>query len=266
MVEPPQIAVGRAGRGPDGAYRTVARTAQVRLAADLVLDPLGTYAGVDVGPMQLPLALDAGRGTASLTDTTCARDETGRDATNLVATTAAAVVAGATSPEVLLAPSAAVVGTVRSPLVDLSVDLGAGIEVTVAEVTAAGTLAVPGTTTTTTLSGPFTARTRIAGNAPLDGAAPELPGLAGLVERLELETTVLDASPTLGLTVSVDGEGGSVNLTEDVLVPALADAAAVVRTADLAVGGVTELLGVATVGDADLAVAGVDCSGRRLVR
>ncbi len=265
VVEPPQIATGRPGLDADGAYRTIARTAQVRLAADVVLDPLGEYAGVEVGSMQLPLAFDAGRGSAALVDVGCSPDDTQSFARNLVRTTPAALVYGATSPDVLLTPSADVVASVRGPLVDLSVDTLLAGRVTVAEVSAAGSELVAGADEEVTLFGPFTSRARIAGNAPLAGVGGDTPGLSGLLDDLDLQTTLLDASPEVGLTLSVDDDTTTVNLTEDVLRPALADAGTVVAGVDTLVADVVDVLGVATVGDADTAASGVDCSGRQLV-
>ena len=266
VIEPPQLATGRPGLGPDGQYRTVARTAQVRLGADLVLDPLGEYAGVDVGPMQLPLAFDAGRGSAALVDVGCAPDDSQAFARNLVQTTAAGVVYGATTPDVLLAPTASVVGSVRGPLVDLTVDTLLSGEVTVASVTAAGSEVVAGADEEVTLHGPFTSRARVTGNAPLDGVTVDGVGLAAVLDDLDLQTTLLQAAPEVGLTLSINGDSTSVSLTEDVLRPALADAAVVVEQVDGTIGDVVDVLGIATVGDADTAATSVDCSGRQLVR
>jgi uncharacterized membrane protein len=266
VVEPPQVAVGRPGLTPGGEYRTIARTAQVRLGVDLELDPLGEYAGVNVGSMRLPLALDAGRGSAALLDVGCAADEAAAFATNLVRTTAAGVVYGATSPEVLVAPSASVVGSVRGPLVDLTVDTLLAGEVPVASVTAAGSEVVPGADEQVQLYGPFASRARVLGNAPLGGFTGDGVGLSTLLDDLDLETTLLESSPTLGLTLSIDGDGTSVSLTDDVLVPALADAAGVVDGVDALVADVVDVLGVATVGDADTSADTVDCSGRQLVQ
>lgn len=267
VVEPPQVAVGRPGLGPDGAYRTVARTAQVRFAADLVLDPLGDYAGIGVGSMSLPLTVDAGRGSAALTAVGCSPDETTAWARNLVETTAAGVVYGATADATLLTPTTEVVATVRSPLVELTARTVLGGAVPVARVSAAGAIDVPGATETVQLFGPFVSRARIDGNAPLAGLPVGGVGLGRVLDRLDLQTTLLEVAPSLTVSYSVNGDGGTVSLTDDVLAPALADAAAVVDRVDQqVVGTIVDVLGVATLGDADTAAIDVSCGGRRLVQ
>lgn len=266
VVEPPQVAVGRPGLGPDGEHRTVARTAQVRFAADLVLDPLGDYAGVGVGSMSLPLAVDAGRGSAALTAVGCSPDETSAWARNLVETTAAGVVYGATGDATLLTPTTEVVASVRSPLVELTARTLLGGEVPIAEVSAAGAIQVPGAVEEVQLFGPFTSRARIDGNAPLEGLPVGGVGLGRVLDDLDLQTTLLEVAPSLTVSYSINGDGGTVSLTDDVLAPALADAAAVVDRVDQqVVGSVVDVLGVATLGDADTAAIDVRCGGRRLV-
>lgn len=267
VVEPPQIAIGRPGLGPDGEYRTVARTAQVRFGADLVLDPLGDYAGIGVGSMSLPLAIDAGRGSAALTAVGCSPDETTSWARNLVETTAAGIAYGATADATLLTPTTEVVAGVRSPLVELSARTLLGGEVPIAEVTAAGAIQVPGANETVQLHGPFVSRARIGGNAPLAGLPVGGVGLARVLAHLDLQTTLLGVAPSLTVSYSLDGDGGTVSLTDDVLAPALADAGAVVDRVDQqVVGTITDVLGVATLGDADTAAIDVSCGGRRLVQ
>ncbi len=188
-------------------------------------------------------------------------------ARNLVETTAAGVVYGATGDATLLAPTTEVVASVRSPLVELTAQTLLGGEVPIAEVSAAGVIQVPGASETVQLHGPFVSRARIDGNAPLEGLPVGGVGLGRVLDHLDLDTTLLEVAPSLTVSYSLNGDGGTVSLTDDVLEPALADAAAVVDRVDQqAVGTITDLLGVATLGDADTAAIDVSCGGRRLVQ
>lgn len=84
VIQPPVLAVGEAGQTPAGAWRTVARSAQVRayLAINLGVVP-GSNSGLLGGtPMvSLPLSIEATPGTAWLQSTQCAATV---DATNSV--------------------------------------------------------------------------------------------------------------------------------------------------------------------------------------
>ncbi len=74
LIEPPQIAIGPAGRDEDGNWRTQVQTAQVRLRVDLGLVPvhlgIPLILTVDVGGT-LQLAVDAARTTAWLENMGC---------------------------------------------------------------------------------------------------------------------------------------------------------------------------------------------------
>ena len=73
IIEPPQIAVGPARRGADGQWVTVARSAQVRLKLLTRVSLTGSLlGGLLPATVELPLYVDAARGTAALTSSTCA--------------------------------------------------------------------------------------------------------------------------------------------------------------------------------------------------
>jgi len=67
VIEPPQIAIGPAAQNSDGTWKTVARTAQVRLY--IHLRPLGTVLG---GLLDLPIVVEAATAESSLRSITCA--------------------------------------------------------------------------------------------------------------------------------------------------------------------------------------------------
>ncbi|ABI57497.1 TadG family pilus assembly protein [Alkalilimnicola ehrlichii MLHE-1] len=74
IVEPPQIVIGPPGRGPDGEWRTIVDTAQVRLqaAADLSLN-----VGIAAVDVDLGVALQAAQGSAWVEGVGCPPDTPG---------------------------------------------------------------------------------------------------------------------------------------------------------------------------------------------
>lgn len=249
VIEPPRIAVGRPGVDPaTGTWRTLASTAQVRVAVDLELDPLGTIAGVSVGSMNLPLAVDAGYGEAALTDVDCAPTEPLTSATNRVSTSAVRAAFGGIDAASLLAPE---LTSTRAPLVDLGLSVPLLGTVPLASVDATGTTDVAGSTSDVVQHGFFPTASRVPGSTSLGG--PSGVGLSALLDDLSLDITLLGALP-VGL-----------DLVTDVLVPALDLAAPIVDGVDAqVVAPALESLGV-SLGDADVRVLSVDCGLRRLV-
>lgn len=285
VIEPPQPAVGRPGVDGNGVARTVAQSAQLRLGVDLVLDPLGDVNGVSVGSTSLPVVVDAARGTATLTGLGCISDvSVGHSRTFVETATSGVTFAPASATALTTSPvsgSAGLTASAPGVFTELALDVGLlGLEVPIASVEASGQVEVPGDSGEVVLDGPFRSTQRFAGATPFADAAPGAPSIAGLLDDLELATT-LEALPSdvgLGLSFQVGasasdgdtsaGTGGEtdLDLTLDVLGPAVTRLQSVVGRVDSTVGGVLDVLGVASLGDADIAANSVSCSGRELVR
>lgn len=70
LIEPPQIAIGPAGKDADGNWKTQVETAQVRLALTLTLSPVNLgLAAVSLGP--LSIAIDVAKTKAHLESIDC---------------------------------------------------------------------------------------------------------------------------------------------------------------------------------------------------
>ncbi|HEX9890335.1 MAG TPA: pilus assembly protein TadG-related protein [Nitriliruptorales bacterium] len=78
LVETPQFATGPVWLQPDGVWATTARTAQGRAQLTLVLPDaisIPTLTGTVLADLNVPVLLELGRGTASLTGTSCGADQ-----------------------------------------------------------------------------------------------------------------------------------------------------------------------------------------------
>ncbi len=91
VVEPPQIAIGRAGLDDSGQWRTLARTAAVRVQIEVDAANALTLVGSD--PVQLALTLTVGQGEGALRSVECARAATPLTSVEMDATPGTASVA-----------------------------------------------------------------------------------------------------------------------------------------------------------------------------
>ena len=256
VIEPPQLAAGRAGTDPaTGAWRTVARTAQVRLGIDLHLEELdlGT---VRTSVLDLPVVVEAARGEAPLETVTCASGGTDPHATVPTTTSAVTTTIGQLPPDLATTSTPVPVQvadvadvTLRAPLLG-ELDLG--------DLTSRFQRTVGGAQERLAFTGPYAESQRTAGASSL-GGTPLVPGSAG-DGRVGL-AAALDSSQ-LGVSALQAG----IDLQTDVLDPILAATTPVLDEVDRrVVGPLLESLGV-SLGRADVTVAQVDCTGRWLVR
>ncbi len=72
VIEPPVIAVGEAGRYPNGTWRTSAHSAQVRVFLNVaLLNGINLVGLANLSALNLPIYIEAGQGTAYLQSTRC---------------------------------------------------------------------------------------------------------------------------------------------------------------------------------------------------
>lgn len=255
VLELPQLAAGRAGIDPaTGTWRTVATTAQVRLAVDLTLDPV-SVPGLTTSQVAVPMTIDAARGEAPLESVTCATMAAHPHAAIPVRTSAVTTTVGQLPADLVTTavPAPAVPADLTTVQVSLpllgSLDLG--------ELTAVAQHDVAAADETLAFTGPYAESQRTAGASSL-GGTPRVPGSDG-DGRVGL-AAALDTS-SLGVTALVAG----VDLQTDVLDPVLDVTTPVLDEVDRrVVGPVLESLGV-SLGRADVTVSSVDCAGRWLV-
>ena len=256
VLEPPQIAAGRAGIDPvTGAWRTVATTAQVRLAVDLTLAAV-SLPGLTVSAIDLPVTVDAARGDAPLESVTCSTAGANPHAVLPVATSAVTTTVGQLPTD--LVGTSAPVPAVPVDLASVQLTLPLLGSLDLGSLTAVAQHDVAGATETLSFTGPYAESQRTAGASSL-GGTPRVPGSGGS-GRVGL-AAALDTA-TLGVTLLTAG----VDLQTDVLDPVLDATTPVLDEVDRrVVGPVLESLGV-SLGRADVTVSSVDCAGRWLVR
>lgn len=237
LIEPPSIAIGRAGRDADGEWRTSAHTAQGRIKLDLkLLGVLGPLLGIRV-----PLYIELARGDAWLESIECRspRDDS-------------TVTIGATS------------GIASVYIGDVNADAMTNTE----------TAATVQTATLLNVLGLITASAKLGINLPGGGGTLEFNGpfdeensqrisgiaTAGLADSLVNKMESPDAQTVLLVTLL--GIPLDLSAILDLLLPVLTP---VLQLLDSLLAPVLSLLGI-QIGYADVTVFHLNCGAIRLVR
>jgi uncharacterized membrane protein len=229
LIEPPQIAIGPAGKDESGNWKTQVRTAQVRLGLDLGLVPvpLGIPLVLTVQLVNLQVAVDAAQTTAWLEKIGCPSPSHPDGSVTVGSQPGVVDIAiGA------LDANGEVTGPANVATVELLGLLGGGIKV---QIGASADASVAGDLQSTRFDGPFP-QTETVG-APLDeGLNNALSSLAG---SLDLGVMVGSLNVTL------------LNQVIDLLVPILSPI--ITGLGDALLTPLLEALGI-NVGGADLSV------------
>lgn len=237
LIEPPSIAIGRAGRGADGNWRTRAHTAQGRIKLDLkLLGALDPLLGIRV-----PLYIELARGDAWLESIECRAPR--EDSTVTIGATSgiASVYIGDVNADAMTnTETAATVqpATLLNVLGLISASAKVGLN-------------LPGGGDTLEFNGPFDAQNsqRIFGVAAT--------GLAdSLVNKME------NPDPQTVLKVTLLGINLDLSAILDLLLPVLTP---VLQLLDSLLAPVLSLLGI-QLGYADVTAFHLNCGAIRLVR
>lgn len=237
VIEPPSIAIGRAGRDADGNWRTSAHTAQARIKLDLkLLGITGPLLGIRV-----PLYIEAARGDAWLESIECRNPRDDSTVTIGATSSVASVYIGDVNANAMTntsTPATVQTATLLNVLGLITVQAKVGLN-------------LPGGGSTLEFNGPFNEENtqRIHGLS-LDGLGNSL------INKIE------SPEPQTVLQVTLLGIPLNLGAILDLLLPILSP---VLQLLDSLVAPVLELLGI-QLGYADVTAFHLNCGAIRLVR